>query len=280
MKKSKFLAFATLLVAFTINFSSCKKEDDDTKETSINIATEYALTEAAFNDIHKQGVKGLIIAQDSAFDGTKSVSLSSSCATLTIYPFDLTTFPKEININFGTTNCLCDDGIYRRGEIFVTTTGWYIDSGAIINITPKNYYVNENYVEGTKIVTNKGKNANGNLTFDIGIKGKVSNTEGTRNWTCVRQNEWIEGENTVFNPLDDVYMIKGAGEGTTVKNESYKVVITNALRVQASCKWITEGSLTITKDKLVILVAYGDGSCDANATVYVNGYSYPITLGQ
>ena len=118
-------------------FSSCKKEDEDKKETSTSIATEYAFTEIVFKDLYNQAVRGMLIAHDSVTGGTKSVNLSGNCATLTIIPFDLLTFPKEITINFGTSNCLCDDGVYRRGEIFITTTGWYEDSSTVINITQK-----------------------------------------------------------------------------------------------------------------------------------------------
>jgi len=140
----------------------------------------------------------------------------ASCATITITPFDLTTFPKIIVVNFGTTNCLCNAGRYRRGKLNLVTTGWVRNSGTVITITPQDYYVNNNKVEGQNTISNKGRNTAGHINYDIVVHGTISTFEGTTSLDCVRNHEWIEGDNTIFNPWDDVFLIRGEAWGTSI----------------------------------------------------------------
>jgi hypothetical protein len=276
MKKSLLL----LALVFSIMFSSCFKEK---KEYNTKVAENYALGESMFSDVFKQVTDGSLWAEDTiANKGGKSdyTSLISSCATLSITPFDFTTFPKTLIVDYGTTNCLCSDGRYRRGIINAVLTGWYRDSSTVITITPSNYYVNDYLVEGTKTVTNKGKNNSGNLEYDIVVtNGSITGQEGTSTWNTNRTNEWIEGESTIFNPGDDVYLIRGSANGVTVESEAYTMNILQDLRVELSCRWIVSGLLRIEgSNSYTIDVDYGNGNCDGLAVVTINNYSININL--
>jgi hypothetical protein len=276
MKKS--LLFFILI--FSIILTSCKKDD---KEYNTKVAENYALGESMFSDVFKQVSDGSLWAEDTITNkGAKSsyTSLTSSCATLSITPFDLTTFPKTLTVDYGTTNCLCSDGRYRRGVINAVLTGWYRDSSTVITITPSNYYVNDYLIEGTKTVTNKGHNTSGNLEYDIVVtNGSITGQEGTSTWNTNRTNEWIEGESTIFNPWDDVYLIRGSANGVTVESEAYTMNILQDLRVELSCKWIVSGLLRIEgSNSYTIDVDYGNGNCDALAVVTINNYSINISL--
>lgn len=276
MKKS--LLF--FILVFSIILTSCNKDD---KEYNTKVAENYALGESMFSDVFKQVSDGSLWAEDTITNkGAKSsyTSLTSSCATLSITPFDLTTFPKTLIVDYGTTNCLCSDGRYRRGVINAVLTGWYRDSSTVITITPSNYYVNDYLIEGTKTVTNKGHNTSGNLEYDIVVtNGSITGQEGTSTWNTNRTNEWIEGESTIFNPWDDVYLIRGSANGVTVESEAYTMNILQDLRVELSCKWIVSGLLRIEgSNSYTIDVDYGNGNCDALAVVTINNYSINISL--
>ncbi|HBG69601.1 MAG: hypothetical protein A2W93_13810 [Bacteroidetes bacterium GWF2_43_63] len=278
MKRS-FLFLLALALCSVSFLSSCNKdEDDDQDKNNYQSAIDNATAENMFSDVFKQATDGMIAAQDSAGGSKNCMESMASCATLTITPFDLTTFPKTVTVDFGTTNCLGTDGRYRRGIVTMTTTGWYRDSATVITVTPQNYYVNDNLVQGTKTITNMGHNLAGNLVYALFVDGTVSNTTGTIEWTSTRQHEWIEGEATVLNPWDDVYMITGTASGVNIQDEEFDVVINTALRVQVGCRWITAGSLTLTSGTFTMLVNYGDGACDAAATVTINGAVYNITM--
>ena len=152
-------AFALVLALFT---SSCRKsvrdEDNDTKA-----AQDFALADITFND-----VSNLLTEVMENESGLRATNLNLGCATVTV---DTVAFPMTVSINFGSTNCLGGDGRNRRGIINATFTGKYRDSLSVLTITPSNYYLNDYKIEGTKVVTNKGHNANGNLWFKVqGLK--------------------------------------------------------------------------------------------------------------
>lgn len=95
----------------------------------------------------------------------------TTCATIT---FDTAASPKTLTIDFGTTDCLCGDGNYRRGKILVSWTGPYRDSGSVRTITFDQYFVNYNQLQGTKTVTNNGTNGSGHPTFTVTVNGSVT----------------------------------------------------------------------------------------------------------
>jgi hypothetical protein len=262
MKAGKLFLVLATVVTFMV---SCKKEEDQNKLK--RSAVDFAIGENLFNDVFSQSSNAVIKAQDSASGKKSMYDVLASCATITITPFDLTTFPKTIVVDFGTTNCLCNDGRYRRGKLNIVTTGWFRDSGTVVTITPQDYYVNNNKVEGQKTITNKGRNTVGHLNYDIVVHGTISTSEGTISWNCVRNHEWIEGDSTIFNPWDDVFLIRGEAWGTNIHGEDYQVVVINPLRIARSCRWVTAGVLRITSGGHVLDINYGDGNCDGTVVI-------------
>jgi hypothetical protein len=98
-------------------------------------------------------------------------------------------------------------------------------------------------------------------------------------WTSSRNREWIAGSATQFNWLDDEYSITGSASGTNFEGTSFTVNITSPLIVKLDCRWITKGTFDLTPTgKLTRTFDYGNGSCDANATVTINGTVFPVTL--
>lgn len=275
--KTQKLIFA-LVFAAASTLMSCQRDNDPSTD-NFRSAKDDATAENMFDDVLKQASDGMLLAEDSTAGNKDMYSpLAGGCATVTIAPFDLTTFPKTITIDFGSTNCLGNDGRNRRGVIEVVTTGWYRDSGSVISVTPINYFVDDNQVQGNKTITNEGRNNAGNLHYGIDVNGSVTTSEGIITWTSDRDREWIEGESTIFNPWDDVYLITGTASGTNVQGEAYTVTILTPLRIQFGCRWIEAGSLKIESGGNEIVVDYGSGACDATATVTINGNTYTISM--
>jgi len=101
----------------------------------------------------------------------------------------------------------------------------------------------------------------------------------TFSWNSVRTHEWIEGEPTVLNPYDDVYLVTGSANGVSSANENYVITITRPLNVLVGCRWVRAGELKIEIEGLpVIMVDYGTvPDCNASANVTFYGTTYPIT---
>ncbi len=268
------LAF-TVMMAALLMFSSCKKNNP--VDNDFNAVKDDAFAESTFDNVTNLADEAYALSTNGHFKSSDNIFLGD-CATVTL---DTTTFPYEMIIDFGDTNCLGTDGRYRRGKIIVTFTGRYWRPGTIITTTFDEYYVNDNQVEGTKVVTNNGFNDAGNMNWDIAVNGMITlaNGEGTITWNSQRSREWIEGINTPFNRWDNIYLITGDAHGERANGLHWTRQITNPLRIELACRFIVSGTVkVIPEGKPVRILDFGDGNCDNEATVTVNGNTYTIYL--
>lgn len=276
MKNVKLIIGLVAITAFSI-FSSCNKTTDTPEETTFS-AQDDALAEQIYDNISDLADE----AYDLNTEGLKSTDggerlFLGDCATVTL---DTTVFPRELTIDFGEENCLCNDGRYRRGKIIITFTGRYRMPGTVITHGFEDFYVNDNKVEGTKVVTNMGKNDSGHTYFTIEVVGVIykANDGETISWNSSRAREWVEGEDTRFR-RDDVYLITGTADGIRANGETWTKEIINALRVELDCRYIVSGTMEIQpENRLLRILDYGDGECDNIATVLINGVTYTIYL--
>ncbi len=289
MKNYKLLTYGLLLAFFT--FQSCKRDKDTTLDLGTTSTQDNGAAENVFADIKR-------VVEEAADDegqssklagGTKSGSYTfGNCATVSITPAWVdTTWPKVMEIDFGTTNCTGVYGINRRGKLIVTLTDHYRDQGSILTIQPQDYYVNDVKVEGTKTIANHGYNANNNLEFEVEVvNGKLTYTDGsTTTWQTTRTNEWIEGDSTTLfthgvpGICDDVYLITGSASGVSRQGNNYTVNITSPLRKEICCRWIVSGTLEVAPSGLAVrYVDFGTGLCDNKATVTINNTSFIVAM--
>lgn len=285
--KTKHLTFGVTIVAIALaaTFSSCrkdKKNDPDEKDNDTSSAGDQSLASSIDNDMTSIGDEAGRTYTVSSFK-TSGVDglLSTSCATVTV---DSSAAPaRTITVNFGTSNCLCNDGRYRRGTIVYSFTGKYRDSLTVITVTPQNYFVNDNQVTGSKTITNKGHNAANHLVYQLTANMQIikANGAGTVSWQANRQREWMSGESTLtWN--DDVYSITGTASGTNANGNTFNSEITTPLvrNMAIDCrKHFVSGVLQHTPSgKATRYIDFGNGSCDNQAVVTINGASYTVTL--
>ena len=274
------LGIAIIAIAFTSMLSSCKKKDKQEKDSDTSSATDQSLASTSVNDLTSISDEAGRSGSLSSFKTSESSAILSTCATIT---FDTLAAAKTITVNFGATNCLCNDGRYRRGSIKMNFTGKYRDSLTVITITPQSYFVNDNQVTGSKTITNKGHNAGNHLVYEINANISVvkAGGAGTVLWNSTRQREWLSGENTL-SWLDDTYAITGNASGTSASGSSFTSVITSPLirnMAYACRRHFTAGTLEHTPSgKATRYINYGSGACDDQATVTINGNVYTITL--
>ena len=269
MKTKKFIA--TILIVLSIGFIyTGRRKNDREQQTDTSTARDNAEAQSVFSGIWKQ----IAEATDS------SNVLRSSCASTTIVPYDTVTWPKTLTIDFGTTNCLCTDGNYRKGIITAVFSGPYRDSTTVITVTLTNYYHNDNLIQGTQTITNKGHNTSNNLVYNVVVNNATYTTSnGNMSWSTNQNREWIAGENTSSNLLDDVYLITGTANGRGINGNAYTIAINSPLRAELNCQWIVSGSFTVSPQNYPSIVFdYGSGTCDNQATAVLNAKTYTITL--
>lgn len=276
--------FGLLLALFSCEKESVKDTTDSFTDSDVTTATDNGLVESVFGDVENiadQASEGQLISfmPEVNLNDSKPVShVKSSCATIT---HDTISSPRLLTIDFGASNCLCNDGKNRRGEILVSYSGRYRDTGSVHTISFNNYFVNDNEVLGSKSVTNNGRNNSNKISFSIEVDGKLikANTSDTIEWMSSRTRTWEEGDSTLINWLDDVYSITGTSSGINSAGVSYTANITAPLVRALNCRWFESGTLEITpQGKLTRILDYGSGDCDANATVTISGMSFPIVL--
>ncbi|MDC1202568.1 hypothetical protein N8004_01175 [Salibacteraceae bacterium] len=280
MKNLPYFLLATLI----LSLSSCKKDTDDDLDTASS--EDQAFAQSMFDDLGSQ-------SESSSESAESEDSTYTSCATITVDTLG-SPWPFEITVDFGEENCTGQDGRERRGKLVYTITDWFRNVGSTITLTPVDYYVDDNLVEGTRTSSNLGENSSGQLHYEVKVEdGKVTNPDGeTILWESTRTRTWVEGQETGFftsdgnggwlgwdGITDDVYEITGNGSGTSRAGLDFDLNITNPLRVQLDCKWITEGTIILTpagfNDRSI---DYGTGECDNKATVTINDNETEIKL--
>jgi len=270
----------TILSLVAISLTSCLKNRLKKDQSAL---TNYKI-ETAFDEmtnISDQAITGNMVYYKSgqvivAKPGQNIAFEKTDCNV--IITIDTTSSPKSVTVDYGTSNCTCNDGKTRRGKIITTFTGQYIAPGTIITHTPVDYYVNDVKYEGTKTVQNMGTNANGQPYFNVQIDGVATmETNEVVNYTSTRVRTWTTGFNTLLNRFDDEYDITGTSEATFSSGDGYTGNTTSPIHIKVGCGFPVSGTLDITPTgKPVRQINYGDGTCDYSFTVTVSGYTFTI----
>lgn len=277
MKKSLLLIIALAFVAF-----SCENLDGDINksldETTDALAQEDNLVEETINDLYTETDAVVNELDDVGYTAGLLKSTNDVCKTITIdYP-DSTRFPKVITIDYGEVGCEGTDGKVRSGKVIVTVTGRYRFEGTQRIIEFEDFYVDSNKIEGTKTVTNKGMNGeymefsilieNFAITFSDGIQ-VTRNSERTRRWLM----------SSYFNKKQKDWYVTGYSEGINYQGLSFTREITTELHASNQCRWMMSGVVeTVFEDGTIVVIDYGDDTCDNLATVTKNGEEYEIEL--
>lgn len=280
MKNMILLRTATVAAILGFAIVSCNREKNNVTTTATDDNTddieEQARIDYIFDETDNMANEAVELGSLSLKGG--SAMTLGSCATVTR---DTVSVPHKVEIDFGTANCLCNDGRYRRGKVVVSYMGNYKDSGFYRDISFGNYYVNDNQVLGGRTVTNMGKNSSGDVYYNVSINGMLilNKTGDTATHTATRTRTWLSGYNTKLLS-DDSYSITGSGSFTRATGKSATVSITSPLIVAMNCHWIKQGTVKVTPAGAgnARVLDYGNGTCDDKATITVNNKTKNITL--
>lgn len=274
MKKIKNILIIGIIGFGMFTLSSCDKNDNPiAEESDLTTISDYLLASSIFT---LPDVEGVTMDEENL----KSTSFSE-CLNITITENENGEFwPLNKTLDFGTENCEDFMGNQRRGIIHISISDWWRNSGSVRQITFEDYYFNDNKLEGTKTITNTGLNENENLTFTKLVEdASITYTDGTSiSWNCLRNSELIEGGGT-FIFADDVWSVTGSGNGINVDAHAFNVNITSPLIYKNGCFFPVSGIVEIvTEGGNTEIINYGDGECDAQATLTIGGITETIDL--
>ena len=284
MKKILYSTFIMLALILSI-ITACKKENASNDAQDISLAEETALSEESLSD-NFIDVAAISTEGDALFSMGSDKTLSTSaieentvsgfsCVNVSISPRG-DVWPKTVTFDYG-TGCTYEN-VTRKGKITATYTDRFKKPGAKVTITFDGYYVNDTKLEGTTVITNNGKNTAGNFTFTLAVsRAKTINSKGTFTINALKTIEWSRGESTTV-ASDDIFWISGESYGTDTRGKDFTIKITKPLVKQVACRFLVAGTVEFKSGDHTRVLDYGNGDCDAKATVTINGQSKEITL--
>lgn len=193
-----------------------------------------------------------------------------------------TTVPKgTITIDFG-TGCTDARGNVRKGIIRVKYSGRRFLPASTVETTFDGYSINDIKIEGKRTVTNiSGSTESAPKYTIVLVGGKTTWPDGTFATREVnRTREWIRAT----TPLLDSWIITGTASGTNRKSRVYSMEITKPLVFKRECSSsrkvsiAVEGTKELTVDGKLIVIDYGDGTCDNKVTITINGTSKEVEV--
>ena len=176
---------------------------------------------------------------------------------------------------------MADYGVSRKGRIIAEFTGLYPDSNSIINILFLNYTFGQYTIDGNIIIVNRGRNEQGQpyLTFFV-QNGSIATERATISWQANKSWTLTAGSATP-SLADDVYMVNGTSFGMNADGNEFDTEVLEENRILTDCLHITAGTSTINIRNLSPRrVDYGNGACDRNAVVSINGKEHQVTIPQ
>jgi hypothetical protein len=308
MKRSSLLARLITVSAFASLITiGCKKENSGTLTAAEEeqIATysteEETQTELVFNDVFDNvlgvntevGVGGTGIFGRVASLGSgreMNVDTIPSCTHVTtVFLNPPALFPRKITIDFG-NGCPGNDGHTRYGKIITEYTGPLFIAGSSATTRFEGFKIDSIAVQGIHKITNTTNNTPGSnqrqFTVDV-TDAKLTRPSGNYSeWSSNRVITQTEGNGTLV-PIDDIFKITGAAHGRLKRGNlivAWQSEITEPLIKRFTCHWISKGIIKVRRETLptnsqwVSTLDYGQGTCDFNATLTINGTVHQIQL--
>ena len=185
-------------------------------------------------------------------------------------------YPKTITLNYGEEGIELRNGKILTGQIIMEITAPKKSRDYTRMVSYNNFGVDFLIINGTSVVTvdkteDTFRNHKSDLTFTKEGAFEISRS-AVRNWS------WVEGMETVEDQTDDVIHIEGnilAENGT----DSYEKKIVEPLVRKKDCRFIVAGIVEIyLNDTKISTLNYGDGTCDAIATMYIESSNEEIEI--
>ncbi len=265
-----FAVWSLCSVSIVLTLSSCSKDDKSLPSDADALeARDYSLPDGLYEEAEALFEEAL----SGANPGKNSAVLS--CATVTI---DTAVNPRTVTIDFGSVNCLGNDGRYRRGRILGSYTypRWQVN--ASVQIDFDSYFVNNREVFGqrTSVLTSL---ANNQPTHSIAAQGGVVGLNGdTVFYSSNRTRVWTQGYGT-FQPNDDVREISGSASVHKPNGSIWNLSTQSPLVHEFACPHFSSGSMLMSStNRPDRFLDYGSTGCDNLATVTVNGNTWTVTL--
>jgi hypothetical protein len=266
------LAGAVIFFGTALMFTSCVRERD----VDTSISEDQTMGQFIYSN-------AIDIAEDAATKNTGDLlgnyKTRGFCASIV---HDKLSNPKTIVVDFGTTNCLNQDGRRRNGKLLISYTGAsFKDGGQSAKIQFDQYSVDGYQVFGSVSINNEGLNTQSKPYYGIIVEGKYLKplVLDTLLWSSHQtRTHMVGGETANFD--DDVFEWIGTNSGMNEYQVQYASNITVPMMKYPDCRYFKSGKVEQQPQGHALrTIDYGDGTvCDDKATIWFNGKAYVIEL--
>jgi hypothetical protein len=276
--KFKNLLPTIAVVIMVLTVVSCRKDKADRIdeiETTFELGESQAVTDNLTQDagdvLEEAGAKENLLGSDGATTicGAPTPSWIGSCAVVSVSG----NFPsKNIKIDFG-TGCTSPNGVTRKGIINITLTDSIRKPGSKATITFENYYVNQFKKEGTIVRTNTTVAGSNTRSHNRTVTdGKITSPNG-KVWQHSSNINITQtaGVSTPCDLSDDVYLLEGTRTVTNAQGKTRNSATQTPLQKKRNCANIDQGILKVQGTNHFALIDFGNGSCDNQATISIDG---------
>jgi hypothetical protein len=284
MKTNILLKKSSILMIAAISFiTSCNEEERITAQDSQDISEE-AVTDSYFQDMDDMAGVAVESPSTTEYNGGRAQStfqVSDTRFRCDGTPLTLTltrganSTPEApngvITVDFG-SGCTDLRGNTRAGKLTFTYNGRRFMPNSTVIVTGENYTINGIKLEGTRTLKNVTGSTDASPKFNAVLTGgKATFEDGSQ---ATRESnitwQWIRAT----NPTDDKLIIdqSSTASGTTKAGRNYQVSLLEQLEYKRFCGIAVSGiKRYIVNGEKEITVDYGDGECDKEVTVTVNG---------
>ena len=274
-------ATSLVLATVVLLFFSCKKgqngPDDYNVQSSIDNSFASSEFSAISNMVETEARNTPVVYKTSGNLQVNGVYCPGAIVTGTA----LGANQYRLEIDFGPAGSNCMDGRLRTGKLICSISGRWSVNGSVVTIVPEDYTVNAWAVQFNKTISHRGIDTlTGFRKFDVTISnGVISTPQGIIEYESNRTVEWIAGENTPANYTDDQYRINGSASGVARDLIPFTATIDQPLIANMNCQHLVQGVVSLTPQFYSTrTIDYGQGVCDDQAVLSIDGFSFNITL--
>lgn len=264
-------------LALSLAVFSCSK--DDSSSDNMTEAKANAKIDAITDDVSDLVEKEYYEAANPAGRTTQPQELAlPDCVQVTVTG-DTSSWTRTLVFN----DCTMPNGNVLDGTLIISGSTNFDAPTQTISYSFVNFHHNNILVEGNRTMIRTLEStatlATVHPVATIGFDMTLTFPNGNSyHRVGNRVREMIEGFATPFFWLDNVFSITGSWT-TSFPSGTRTSEITTPLIAEATCAHLVSGVITVTGPNNTATLDYGDGNCDNQATLTVNGNSVTIILG-
>jgi len=264
-------------VAFMVTIFSCTDENGIGIDSNLEIdgISDDVELETSYEEVDDLTLAGA--SYDFSTGGRSDRDSRFECAEMTKEETDN---GVVITIDFG-EGCEGPNGRVRAGIIQITKSGDHWKPGSVMTTELIGFSIDDLLLEGTRSIINISESLESNPVFAVTlVGGKATWPDGT---TATREVNRTRTLIIADDSLGNEIHVEGTSNGVNREGESVEVLILEPLVFLRSCrggkKFVpVSGVKQITKGEEVIIIDFGDGTCDNIATKTVDGVTTEIRI--